>query len=94
MVQGTQDSDIPMFARSPSSDAFGKLIADIPPIRIDPETLMELHRMAAASGYPLSEFVREVLRVKVWGFDHVANVRNQRLERAFGNASGMKGDAS
>lgn len=74
-------------ARSPTSDVFGKLIATIPPVGIDPETLVELHRMAAANHMTLSEFVRGVLRVKAWGLDHVVNVMAQRERQAFGNPS-------
>lgn len=77
------------FARSSATDAFGKLDNELPPVRIDDQTLIELQRLANESRMNLSEFIRTVVRVRVWGFEHLQTVANDRLRRAVGNVEQM-----
>lgn len=77
------------FARSANSDVFGKLDAELPPVRIDSDTLVALHRLASETGMNVSEFVRTLARVRVWGLKHCQTVQAERLQRAMGNAEAM-----
>jgi hypothetical protein len=83
-----------VFARSSATDAFGKLDNELPPVRIDDQTLIELQRLANESRMNLSEFIRTVVRVRVWGFEHLQTVANDRLRRAVGNVEQMPGMTS
>ena len=58
---------------------FGQLTAEIPKIRIDDSTKDELERLANDAGLGLSEMIREMLMVRVWGREHVVRLHRQRL---------------
>lgn len=58
---------------------FGQLTAEIPKIRIDDSTKDELERLANEAGLGLSEMIREMLMVRVWGREHVVRLHRQRL---------------
>lgn len=80
------------FARTASSDVFGKLDAELQAIRIDSETLMQLHRVSHDIGVSVSELVRDVLRARVWGVNHVETVNAERIRRVIGNAGTLQGN--
>ncbi|MFD1558322.1 CopG family transcriptional regulator [Paraburkholderia silviterrae] len=58
---------------------FGQLTAEVPKIRIDDATKEELERLANEAGLGLSEMIREMLMVRVWGREHVVRLHRQRL---------------
>jgi len=80
-----------VFARSSATDAFGKLDNELPPVRIDDQTLIELQRLANESRMNSLKFIRTVVRVRVYGLEHLQTVANDRLRRAVGNAEQMPG---
>lgn len=83
------DFDDANFSRAAESDAFGKLIANLPMLRIDVPTAERVSQMASAAGMNASEYQRTVIRLHVWGVDHCQNVANNRLQRVIGNAVPM-----
>jgi predicted DNA binding CopG/RHH family protein len=89
MAQGdTDDFDGPaQAARTPTSDIFGKLDDEIPPIRVNGDALLAIKRKATANGMTLSEYVRLRLYVDVCGLEHVLMLQENRTRRATGNAS-------
>ena len=79
-----------MFSRSAQSDVFGKLDSELPPVRINGDVLVEVHRLASAAGMSISEYLRTLVHVKVYGIDHVLSLQADRLRRAMGNAEAMQ----
>lgn len=80
------------FARSSSSDVFGKLDAELPPVRISAEVLTEVHKLASAAGMNLSEYLRTMVHVRVFGIEHVLTLQADRLRRAMGNAEQLQSE--
>jgi hypothetical protein len=80
------------YARTASSDVFGKLDDEIPAIRIDNETILRLHKEAHECGMNVTEFCRTVLRGRVWGSEHIETVNAERIRRAIGNAGTLRGN--
>jgi hypothetical protein len=60
------------------SGALGKLTAEIK-VRVDDDTKDELDRIAFDAGMGLSEFLRELVMIRVYGRDHVARLHAARL---------------
>lgn len=90
----TKDTGDALFSRTAQADAFGKLDAELQSIRIDSDTLVELHRAAHEADVSVSELVRDVLRARVWGVNHVETVNANRLKKVLGNAGTLRGAAS
>ena len=65
-------------ARGRISNALGKLTAEVK-ARIDDDTKDELDRLAFEAGMGVSEFVRELLMIRVYGRDHVARLHRARM---------------
>lgn len=86
----SKSTDDVMFSRTAQSDVFGKLDAELPPVRISGDVLVEVHRLASAAGMSVSEFLRTLVHVKVYGIDHVLSLQADRLRRAMGNAEQMQ----
>jgi hypothetical protein len=82
-----EEAGDPQFARSPTSDIFGKLDDEMPPIRINADALLALKRKAADNDMPLSEWVRLRLYVDAFGLEHVLMLQENRTRRATTNAS-------
>lgn len=64
--------------RTGVSSPLGKLTADVR-IKVDEETRDELDRLAVDAGMGLSEFIRELLMIRVHGRDRVARLHKARL---------------
>ena len=84
--------ELTAFSRGVTSDIFGKLDDEIPPIRINGDVLDHMRRSARAAGCNLSEYLRNRLYVCEYGFDHINSLREQQLRRVMGNASQMPGE--
>lgn len=65
-------------ARGRISNALGKLTAEVK-ARVDDDTKDELDRLAFEAGMGLSEFVRELLMIRVYGREHVARLHRARM---------------
>jgi hypothetical protein len=65
-------------ARGRISNALGKLTAEVK-ARVDEDTKDELDRLASDAGMGLSEFVRELLFIRVYGREHVARLHRARM---------------
>ncbi|RQZ17255.1 ribbon-helix-helix protein, CopG family [Burkholderia sp. Bp9031] len=70
-------------ARPRSSSTIGKLTVDIK-TRVDDDTRDELDRLAGDAGLNLSEFLRELIMVRVYGRDHVVRLHRARLAMVAG----------
>lgn len=81
------------FARTAAADIFGKLDAELAAIRIDSETLVELHKLANEYGVSISELCRTTLRVRAWGEAHIETMARDHIRRVMGNAGTMRGAA-
>lgn len=81
--------DITEFARSANSDIFGKLDAELPPVRVNADTLADVHRAAHDAGMNVTEWLRTQLYVTLYGVDHVLSLTEQRLRRVIGNGKQM-----
>jgi hypothetical protein len=66
-------------ARIGSSNAVGKLTEDIR-AKVDVETKEELERLAFDAGMNTSEFLREMVMIRVYGREHVARLHKARLD--------------
>lgn len=88
------DDDLNQCSRNASSDIFGKLDEEIPPIRINGDVLDHMRRSARAAGCNLSEYLRNRLYVCEYGFEHINSLREQQLRRVVGNASQMPGEVA
>ena len=82
------------FARTAAADIFGKLDAELAAIRIDSETLCELHKEASRLGISISELSRTTLRVRAWGEDHVRTLNAEHMARVIGNAGTLRGESA
>lgn len=82
------------FARSATGDIFGKLDAALPQVRINADTLADMHRAAHEAGMGFSEWVRTQLYVALYGVDHVVSLTEQRLRRVLLNAPQVHNDRS
>lgn len=76
-----------MAARTGARNIFGKLDAEIPPIRINSEVLIRLQRNAAGLHLTLSEYVRTRLEVDAVGKEHIMNMHSELLDGVSGNAT-------
>ncbi|AGW94626.1 hypothetical protein N234_31750 [Ralstonia pickettii DTP0602] len=65
------------------SNALGKLTAEIK-TRVDDVTRDELDRLACEAGMGVSEFIRELVMVRVHGLDRVARLHRSRLAMVAG----------
>jgi hypothetical protein len=65
------------------SNGLGKLTAEVK-VRLDDETREELDRIAYDAGMGLSEFLRELVLIRVYGRDHVARLHKTRLSLVAG----------
>lgn len=70
-------------ARGRTSTALGKLTAEVK-VRVDDETKDELERLAFDAGMGTSEFLRELVLIRVYGREHVARVHRSRLDLVAG----------
>ena len=75
-----------LLGRTAEPDIFGKLDDELPPIRINGEVLEAVHRAAHDSGMGITEFVRTMLYVRVYGLEHELSLKEDRIRRATGNA--------
>ena len=65
-------------ARGRSTTTLGKLTAEMK-VRVDDDTRDELDRLAYEAGMAVSEFLRELVMIRVYGRDHVARLHRTRL---------------
>lgn len=65
-------------ARGISSSRMGKLTEEVR-TKIDIDTRDELRRLAGDAGMSESEFLRELVMIRVRGFDHVQRVLRERM---------------
>jgi hypothetical protein len=70
-------------ARTRASNAMGKLTAEIK-VRVDEVTKEELTRAAFEAGMGESEFIRELIMIRVRGFDYVIRVHKERMHMVAG----------
>jgi hypothetical protein len=71
-------------ARPRSSSALGKLTAEVK-VRVDDDTKDELDRLANDAGMGLSEFLRELMMIRVYGQDQVVRLHRARLALVAGS---------
>ena len=76
------DDDLPLESRNGVTGPFGRLLAELPKLRISIETIEALQRRAAQSDMSLSEYARTVLDVHCFGTDHIANLAADRVRQA------------
>lgn len=74
-------------SRSGTTSPFGKLDARLV-LKIDSQSKDRLAQVAAESGKPDAEFIRSVLRIAVWGPEHVKKVQDRDFERVAGMVQG------
>lgn len=91
-MSNTQHHPAVSFARTAAADVFGKLDAELAAIRIDSETLVELHKLANEYGISISDLCRTTLRVRVWGEAHIETVSRNHMRRVMGNAGTLRGE--
>lgn len=72
------------FSRSGRTSPLGKLIAELPKVRMAEETREELERRARSAAMNLSEYIREVLLVHVHGKQAVLKMHQDRLDAIAG----------
>lgn len=60
------------------TNVLGKLTAEVK-VRVDEATRDELDRLSNEAGMGLTEFLRELLMVRVYGQDHVVRLHRSRL---------------
>lgn len=85
-------TDNPALARTATSDIFGKLDDELPPIRIHGDVRTELRRRATANHMNETEYLRNLIYVGMYGIDHVVSLHADRLRCAMGNAKQMPGE--
>jgi Ribbon-helix-helix protein, copG family len=56
----------------------GKLTAEVK-VRVDEDTKDELDRLAYEAGMGTSEFIRELMMIRVYGREHVARLYKTRM---------------
>ncbi|WP_045454300.1 hypothetical protein [Caballeronia cordobensis] len=69
--------------RTGFSSPLGKLTAEVR-TKVDEDTRDELERIATDAGMGISEFVRELVLIRVYGRDHVARLHRARLSLVAG----------
>ena len=74
-------NDDTQFSRLGCTSAMGKFDAQMERINIHQATLDRLKVQAADAGLNFSEYVRAILEVKAFGFEHVAMMQTQHLRR-------------
>ena len=72
-------ADIPAFHRTGTSNPFGKLTAEVPKVKIPEATHDELERMAREAGMGVSEFVRELIIMRVHGVEMYSKLHANRM---------------
>lgn len=77
---GPKEASPLRFSRSGRSHPLGKLIAELPKIRVSEGTRIELERRANAADMNLSEYIREVLLIHVHGKEAVMKMHKDRLD--------------
>jgi len=78
-----KDDDIPMASRAGSSNPFGKCTEEIKTL-VPYEVKEGFARLANDNGMTPSEFMRELVMVRVLGVDGVRKIYDQRLNRVAG----------
>ena len=79
-------SENPLFSRSGNTNLLGGTLDAEIKTKVTMDLQEDVRRAAAAVGMPVSEYVREVLMVAIYGADHVESLyRNRtRLIAGFG----------
>jgi hypothetical protein len=67
------------FARCGSTSPLGKLTAEFPKFKAHEETFEEANRLAREAGMPLSEWLRNLVMIRVHGIDMVVRMHQERL---------------
>lgn len=67
------------FARTGNSSPFGKMTAEFPKFKGPEETFEEASRLAREAGMTLSEWMRNLVMVRVHGIDMVVRMHQERL---------------
>ena len=82
------------FSRSGTSH-LGKLAADVK-TRLSEDEKADLMRASHLVGMSESEFVREIIRIRLYGLEHVQRIAAERLEAVAGKGArqGLQGDGS
>ena len=83
-------SDEPFFSRSGNTNPLGGTLDAEIKTKVTVDLQEDVRRAAAAVGMPVSEYVREVLMVAIYGAEHVESLyRNRtRLIAGFGAGKG------
>lgn len=71
-------------ARNGATNPLGKLSAEIPKFRVPEETYDEAVRAAREADMTLSEWVRNLVMIRVHGLDMVVKVQEERLRAVVG----------
>lgn len=66
-----------------NSRSLGKLTSEFK-VRIDDDTRDELDRLAASAGMDLSQFIRELVLIRVYGRRHIERLQERRLAMVAG----------
>ena len=79
-------SDEPFFSRSGNTNPLGGTLDAEIKTKVTVDLQEDVRRAATAAGMPVSEYVREVLMIAIYGADHVESLyRNRtRLIAGFG----------
>jgi len=78
-------------ARSGATSPLGKLTSEIPKIKIADATFDALQIEARKAGLSVSEFVRELVVVRVHGLSHALSFHEARLKAVAGIGVEMEG---
>lgn len=87
-------ADEVVLARTGVTDIFGKLDDDLPPVRMNGDVMDDIRRSARAAGCSLSEYVRNMLYIGVYGFEHINSLREAQLRRVMVNAAHTVGNGA
>lgn len=79
----SKDASPVRFSRSGRSNPLGKLVAELPKVRVAEETRRALERRAHDVDMTLSEYIREVLLIHVHGKEAVMKMHMDRLNAIF-----------
>lgn len=74
------------FSRFGLTSVFGKLTAELPKVKVSEETHEAATIEARKSGLTLSEWVRDLVMIRVHGIDMVLKMHQARLNVVSGNA--------
>lgn len=76
----------PAFARSAEVDVMGKLDDKLDELRMPGDVVLALERRWREDGYPnMSAWRRDLYYAALYGVEHVANLRANRIRRAMAN---------